>query len=136
MQTLVRRQVRLSIKGMLGLAAAALVFVAVLCQSGLANASPHGGGGIHGGGFHGGHFGAFHGHGFHGHGFGGFHGGGFGILGWPYYPYAYGWDYYPEYNYDPDQYSASRTWYYCYDPAGYYPYVTQCNTGWHAVTAN
>jgi hypothetical protein len=138
MQALVRRQVRLSIKGMLGLAAAALVFVAVLCQSGLANASPHGGGGIHGGGFHGGgfhggHFGEFHGHGFHGHGFSGFRGGGFGILAWPYYSYPYGWDYYPEYNYDPGQYSAPNTWYYCYDPAGYYPYVTQCNTGWQAV---
>jgi hypothetical protein len=144
MQALVRRQVRLGIKGVLRLAAAALLFAAVLCQSRLANASPNGGGGgfhgggfhgggFHGGGFHGGHFGEFHGHGFHGHGFGGFHRGGFGILAWPYYPYPYGSDYYPEYDYDPGQYSAPRTWYYCYDPTGYYPYVTQCNTGWQAV---
>ena len=111
MRALVRRQVRLGSKGVLGLAAAALVFVAVLCQSGLANAAPHGGGG-------------------------GFHGGGFGILAWPYYPYPYGWDYYPEYDYDPGQYSAPRIWYYCYDPAGYYPYVTQCNTGWQTVPAS
>jgi hypothetical protein len=25
---------------------------------------------------------------------------------------------------------ARQTWYYCSDPAGYYPYVTQCKTGW------
>jgi hypothetical protein len=25
--------------------------------------------------------------------------------------------------------------YYCSDPAGYYPYVTQCNTGWQTVPA-
>jgi hypothetical protein len=31
---------------------------------------------------------------------------------------------------------ASQTWYYCSDPAGYYPYVTQCNTGWQAVLAS
>jgi hypothetical protein len=28
-----------------------------------------------------------------------------------------------------------QTWYYCSDPAGYYPYVTQCNTGWAPVPA-
>jgi hypothetical protein len=141
MQRLGSRRVRSRMSTVLGPAAAALIFTAALCQSGVANAAPHGGGGgfggSHGGGFHGGgfHGGGFHGGGFHGGGFhgGGFRGGGFGILAWPYYSYPYGWDYYPEYNYDPGQYSASRTWYYCYDPAGYYPYVTQCNTGWQAV---
>jgi hypothetical protein len=34
----------------------------------------------------------------------------------------------------PESY-GSQTWYYCSDPAGYYPYVTQCNTGWQAVPA-
>jgi hypothetical protein len=24
-------------------------------------------------------------------------------------------------------------WYYCSDPAGYYPYITQCDTGWQPV---
>ena len=156
MQALVRRQVRLGIKGMLGLAAAALVFVAVLCQSGLANASPHGGGGgfhgggFHGGGFHGGgfHGGGFHGGGFHGGGFhgGGFHGGGFhrGFavgLGGIYAPYAWGYSYpyydygYSDYGYD-QPYPVVQYWYYCSDPAGYYPYVAQCNTGWQPVPAS
>jgi hypothetical protein len=25
---------------------------------------------------------------------------------------------------------------YCSDPAGYYPYVAQCNTGWQTVPAS
>src|ERR1700756_5657930 len=28
------------------------------------------------------------------------------------------------------QSNAKRTWYYCSDPAGYYPSVTHCNTVW------
>jgi hypothetical protein len=115
-----------------------------------------GGGGFHGGGFHGG---GFHGGGFHGGGFGGFHGGGFGGfhgrfagmhngfgerhegfrggLGFGLYEYPYGWDYYPDYSYyGYNQPYSSQTWYYCWDPAGYYPYVTQCNTGWQAVPAS
>lgn len=24
-------------------------------------------------------------------------------------------------------------WYYCYDPAGYYPYVSECPSGWRQV---
>jgi hypothetical protein len=123
----------------------------------------HGGGfgGFHGGGFHGGGFGGFHGGGFHGGGFrgrevrgGGFHGGGFrpafgefhrggfhdgrfhgsrffGGVGWGGY-YPYGSSYYDYY--DNAQPSYSQTWYYCADPAGYYPYVTQCYTGWQAVS--
>jgi hypothetical protein len=104
-------------------------------------------GGFHGGGggFHGGGFGGFHGHfaGMH-HGFGerheGFHGrrGVFiGGLGLGFYGYPYGWDYAPDYShYGCSQPSYSQTWYYCSDPAGYYPYVTQCNTGWQTVPAN
>jgi hypothetical protein len=133
--------------------AAALLGAALLCQPSLAYAA-HGGGG---GGFHGGGGGGFHGGGFHG-GFGGFHGGGFhagfrgfhgdgsrgrefgrfrgGVFLGLGYPYGYGWDYYPDYGYDYGQPSASQIWYYCYDPAGYYPYVTQCNTGWQAVPAS
>ena len=116
-----------------------------------------GGGGFHGGGFggfHGAGFGGFHGGGFgsfHGGGFGGFHGGGFhaasaefrgggfhdgrfrggrffggvGFVG--YYPYDDGY-------YGDSEPSYSQTWYYCADPAGYYPYVTQCYTGWQAVS--
>jgi hypothetical protein len=118
----------------LGKAAAAVIFTAALCQSGAANAGSHGGGG---GGFHGG---GFRGDGFHDGGFGRFRGG-FGVLGWPYYAYPYyayphGSDYYPDYDYSWGQYGNSYTWYYCSDPAGYYPYVAQCNTGWQAVPAS
>jgi len=124
-----------------------------------------GGGGFHGGGFggfHGGGMGGFHGGfaGVHGGGFGGFHGGGFhegGFHGDRFhdgrfgrdrfrdnrfffggaFAYPYGWDYSPDYGYyDYSQPYASQTWYYCWDPAGYYPYVTQCNTGWQAVPAS
>jgi hypothetical protein len=139
--------------------AAGLLGAAVLGLPNLAHAGPHGGGGgggFHGGGFggfHGGGFGGFHGDGFHGGGFhgdrfhdGGFHGGGFHdgrfhnnrffFGGSPAYPW---WGYYPDYGYYDYTYSQpyySQTWYYCSDPAGYYPYVTQCNTGWHAVPAS
>ena len=120
------------------------------------------GGGFHGGGFggfHGGGFGGFHGHfaamhngfgerhegfGERHEGFGERHEGFrnrrgfFGGLGFGYYGYPYGWDYnYPDYGYyDNSQPYSSQTWYYCWDPAGYYPYVTQCNTGWQAVPAS
>jgi hypothetical protein len=136
--------------------AAALLCATALGQPNLAYAGPHGGGG--GGGFHGGGFGGFHGGGFHA-GFGGFqggefHGGGFhgdqfrdhrfdrdrfhdnrfffgGSLVDPW------WGYYPYYGYyDYSQPYSSQTWYYCSDPAGYYPYVTQCNTGWQTVPAS
>ena len=144
--------------------AAALLSAAALGQPNLAYAGPHGGGGGGMGGFHGGGMGGFHGGGmagFHGGGFGeahvgfaGFHGGGFhgdrfhdgrfdhdrfrdrrfffgGALTYP------GWGYYPDYGYyDYSQPYASQTWYYCSDPAGYYPYVTQCSTGWQAVPAS
>jgi hypothetical protein len=145
--------------------AAALLCATALGQPNLAYAGPHGGGGgggFHGGGggFHGGGMGGFHGGGggFHGGGFGGFHGhfagmhNGFGGrhegfrgrngvfiggLGLGFYGYPYGWDYSPDYGYSGySQPYSSQTWYYCWDPAGYYPYVTQCNTGWQAVPAS
>jgi hypothetical protein len=85
--------------------------------------------------------------GFHGARFGdhdrfrdrGFFGGGW---GWdaPYYDYGYGYGY-PDYgygNYDSSGYGqsyASQYWYYCQNPAGYYPYVQQCTTNWQPVPA-
>lgn len=32
--------------------------------------------------------------------------------------------------------AAPQSWYYCADPAGYYPYVAQCRVGWQAVPAS
>ncbi len=29
----------------------------------------------------------------------------------------------------------AQTWYYCDNPAGYYPYVSNCSTGWRQVPA-
>jgi len=139
------------------------IAAALLCATALSQPNPAYAGGFHGGGggFHGGGFGGFHGGGFHGGGFhgGGFHGGGFhdgrfhgggfhdgrfhdgrfhdnrfffgGSFAYPW------WGYYPDYGYyDYSQPYASQAWYYCADPAGYYPYVTQCNTGWQTVPAN
>jgi hypothetical protein len=40
---------------------------------------------------------------------------------------AYGYGFQPK---------ARQTWYYCSNPAGYYPYVTQCKTGWAPVPAS
>jgi hypothetical protein len=109
--------------------------------------------GFHAGGFHDGHFDEFHRfgefHRFDHHGFrrglvvvpafGAWWGGGW---GWPdyYYPewWSGGWgspDYYSPnegyYEYGP----FAGYWYYCADPPGYYPYVTQCNTTWQTVPA-
>lgn len=105
--------------------AAALLFSAAIGLPDVANAEH--GGGFHGGGFH--------------HGFGGGRAG-FAIgLGGLYAPHA--WDYYypysdtygyPDYGYD--QSYPAQYWYYRSDPAGYYPYVTQCNTGWQTVPAS
>jgi hypothetical protein len=101
----------------------------------------------HGGGFHGGGgYGGFRG----GYG-GGFHGGGYiGIYATPYY---YGYPYYG-YPYTPSPtivvpssptYVEQNTiiedssehpagyWYYCTNPAGYYPYVKECSTDWQKV---
>ena len=114
------------------------------------------GGGEHGGGWGGGHGGGWGGG---GGGRGGGGGGGrgpeigFGVglgLGYPYYadpyyPYA---PYYPYYNPVPivqqpagelyvqpaPQPTVEPTyWYYCKDPAGYYPSVQRCPSGWMKV---
>jgi hypothetical protein len=54
-----------------------------------------------------------------------------------FYGYPYDWGYSPDYGYyGYSQPYSSQTWYYCSDPAGYYPYVTQCNTGWQTVPAS
>jgi hypothetical protein len=118
---------------------AALLCAAALSLPTLAHAGGSGGGGFHGGGgfggFHGGgfrsgfgriHDGRFHGERFHGNRF--FFGGSFASPWWGYYP-DYGY-------YDNSQPYSPQTWYYCSDPAGYYPYVTQCNTGWQTVPAS
>jgi hypothetical protein len=162
MQRLSELRARFRIRRALAIAAALLCATALSEPS--AYAGPHGGGGggFHGGGmggFHGGGMGGFHGDGgFHAGGFGGFHGhfagvhNGFGErhegfrdrrgvfiggLGFGYYGYPYGWDYSPDYSYyGYSQPYSSQNWYYCSDPAGYYPYVTQCNTGWQVVPAS
>jgi hypothetical protein len=35
----------------------------------------------------------------------------------------------------PQPQSLPQTWYYCDGPAGYYPYVPECASGWRAVPA-
>jgi hypothetical protein len=126
-----------------------MIASALLCATTLSRLNPAyagadgGGRGFHGAirGFHGGGFAGFHGGEFHRDGFRDgrfdrdrfrdrrfFFGGSF------FYPW---WGYYPNYGYyDYDQTFSSQIWYYCTDPAGYYPYVTQCNTGWQAVPAS
>jgi len=139
--------------------AAGLLGASLLCQPNFAYArgggGGHGGGGFHAGGFH---SGGFHGGGFHAGGShsGGFHGGGFhaggshgrfasvhngfgdghgghwyhgwrnGRYGWWLWGPGLAWTLYPY---------ASQSWY-CSDPAGYYPYVTQCSTGWQSAPAS
>jgi hypothetical protein len=122
----------------------------------------HGGGGHMGGGFHG-RSGGFHAGGARGDGFhnGGFRGGfardgrfrdragfGIGFLGGGYYGWPdYDWYGEPDYSYYEPSYQAAPAygdatptasaagsyWYYCQNPAGYYPYVQQCLTQWQPV---
>jgi hypothetical protein len=120
--------------------ASATAVVAVLALSPVtpAQADTHGDGGFHGGGGHRG--GAHFGGGFHGgwhHGWNGF---GVGVLGVPdydweayeeAYPYDYGAPYYPA----SPSVAMSSYWYYCQNPAGYYPYVQQCSGAWQPVPA-
>ena len=57
-------------------------------------------------------------------------------LGWSSHPNPE-WGYYPDYGYyDDSQLYASQYWYYCSDPAGYYPYVMQCSADWQPVPAS
>jgi hypothetical protein len=130
-----------------------LLFAAAVIQPQVVNVA-HGGGG--GGGFHGRdgeiHDGGFHhrfGHFRAGFGFAGFYSPFWWGYGYPFYPFPdYGYyDNYPDhryFGYDPgssyygnhpdsgygSQSNARQTWYYCFDPAGYYPSVTHCNTVW------
>src|SRR6516225_9878949 len=117
MQRINEHRVRPRLGRTLGRAAAVLLFATALCQSDLAHAGPHGGGGgfhgvcgFHVGGFHagvwhGGSAGLHNGLGY-GHGSNWYHGWRGGRYGWwwgdrlggTYYPY--GWDYYPDYGYD------------------------------------
>jgi hypothetical protein len=54
---------------------------------------------------------------------------------WGYDPYLWSSDgLYDDYSGE-DQANASQSWYYCSDPAGYYPYIAQCNTSWQTVPA-
>jgi hypothetical protein len=142
--------------------AAALFLATALGVSGPAQAARgggfgggfHGGAGFHGGGFHGAR-GGFHGGGFHAgrfasggkHGgfahaharFGGANGGRWvhglydGGDGW-WWGDGLGWTYSPVYGEygDYNLPSASPYWY-CSDPPGYYPYLTQCNTAWQTA---
>lgn len=117
----------------------------------------HGGGNWHGGGWHGSRIGFSVGFGFP------YYYWGPGYYGYPYayaYPYPYGYDGYSSY-YDAapqtyiqrdtgdaiepaappqrGQYSSpqrSQYSYYCTDPAGYYPQVANCPSGWLTVVPN
>jgi len=84
----------------------------------------------------------------HGHGGGGHVGVGI-VIGPGWWPYPYYPTYYPYYPYyqvpvvverpaeiyvqPQPQAEAARYWYYCKDPAGYYPSVKSCPKGWMKV---
>lgn len=119
------------------------VFIALCLVSLVVVADGGHSGGGHGGGGHGGY------HAGHGIGHGGGHfGGGHVFLGLGYWPWYYPPPYY--YYYPPtvvvpssppvyvergDGQAAPQSayWYYCANPQGYYPYVTQCPGGWQRV---
>ena len=147
-------------------AAAALTMATVATTASAQHTMSHSGGGwsggSHGGSWHGG--GNWHGGGWHGSRIGLSLGFGFpyyywgpGYYGYPYpyayaYPYPYG--YYDGYPYDdavPQTYiqrdsgdavappapaQRSQYSYYCTNPAGYYPQVANCPSGWLTVVPN
>lgn len=111
-------------------------------------------GGGNPGGWHGGYSGRWYGSGWYGGGYRGWYGPRVGIyLGGPAYwgtwPYAYygaypGYYPYPVYvPSEPPAYveqspqgaptATENYWYYCQDPAGYYPYVQHCSKAWMTV---
>ena len=129
------------------LAFAFVALVTMACASGSALAQGHGN--WHGGGGHGG----WHGGGWHG----GWHGPRVGVFvgypgywgAWPY-PYAYPYAaYYPYSVYAPAEptvyiqsapvsapaapSAGTSFWYYCAEPAGYFPYVQNCSKAWMQV---
>ena len=58
---------------------------------------------------------------------------------WYFYPaavYPYPDPYQPPVVILPPTEAAPQYWYYCSNPAGYYPYVVQCSAGWQRVPAN
>ncbi len=79
-----------------------------------------------------------------GHWYQGHHYGRFGwwwIVGgvWYYYPapaYPYPNPYQPPIAPAPVAPSATQYWYYCANPAGYYPYVARCASNWQRVPAS
>lgn len=98
------------------------------------------GGGHHGGGFHGRHHGGHHHH--HGHRWHGSYGFYMDLTPAFWYPWYY--HPYPYYGgstiivQQPVQYvsredNSGNYWYYCHNPKGYYPYVSQCNAQWVKV---
>ena len=120
-----------------------------------------GGHGYYGGGYRGGYYGGYRGgyYGYRGGYYGGWYGPGLGIYvggpywGWGAWPYAYPpypvYSSYPVASYpvyadvgasgtyiqatpDPAA-SQANYWYYCTDPAGYYPYVQNCSKNWLQV---
>jgi hypothetical protein len=55
-----------------------------------------------------------------------------------YYGYDPACSYYgtcPDYGYG-SRPNPRQSWYYCSNPAGYYPYVAHCKDGWRAVPAS
>jgi hypothetical protein len=52
---------------------------------------------------------------------------------WGYDPYLWSSDGTYDASYSDGQPDVPRSGYYCADPAGYYPYVAQCYTGWQTV---
>ena len=99
-----------------GILATALLCATALSQPNLAYAGPHSGDG----GFHGDHDGGFGGD--HGCRFDGDHDRRF--------------DRFRTEGFFSGFYAYPRWRYYCSEPAGYYPYVTQCNIGWQTVPAS
>lgn len=104
----------------------------------------HHGQGHHGGGFHGRHHGSHHGghHHYHGHRWHGSYGFYMDLTPAFWYPWYY--HPYPYYGgatiivQQPVQYvsredNSRNYWYYCHNPKGYYPYVSQCNAQWVKV---
>jgi hypothetical protein len=58
---------------------------------------------------------------------------------WYYYPapvYPYPDPYQPPVVLAPAVPQTGQVWYYCRNPAGYYPYVSRCRTEWQAVAAS
>jgi hypothetical protein len=100
-----------------GILATALLCATALSQPNLAYAGPHGGGG-----FHGDHDRRFDGD--HDRTFDGDH------------DRRFDRDRFRRGGFFGGFYADPRWRYYCSAPAGYYPYVTQCNIGWQTVPAS